>query len=354
MTLLRFPTTRLFTSEISNDEIYNLVASLCVGTTTVIVDERLAHNERIKKLLTLSTKNEIIFVNDIPNELDLNKKANNLKFHFESLLAIGGGSTLDSAKYLKRFQMQNLGKNSRLILIPTIPGSGAEVSKNIVYSDKFNVKKAYRSELYSADIAISDIEILASCPDQLLLLGAFDAYHHIFEAFTLKFERRKSMDYQLFHGLSLIRQALELLRSNRELAISKFSEASIIGGDTISNFRSGLIHTLGESYNSFWPKIPHPVTLTVFYDLVRRHLLLHKNNFEGRLVEELEYFSWEMWFGYFSDFGLLSSINEAKQLFKLVDLEEFINLVSKDKVIFKEIVTGLNVDELETILMELR
>lgn len=104
------------------------------------------------------------------------------KFHnesFSTIIGIGGGSSLDVAKFVAR----ELNKSK--ILIPTTFGSGSEVTKISVLKVNGN-KKSFHDEKLFADIAIVDSIFIKNTPLTIIKNAAIDACAQCTEAYDSK------------------------------------------------------------------------------------------------------------------------------------------------------------------------
>ena len=109
--------------------------------------------------------NPIHNLDDLPNDL-------------ETLIVIGGGTLIDEAKV---WRVRNSPK-STLVAIPSLWGSGAEISPVAVLNRKG------KKEIHIADELIPDIrclwpELAASIPENLARHGCGDAWSHALEGF---------------------------------------------------------------------------------------------------------------------------------------------------------------------------
>ena len=87
-----------------------------------------------------------------------------LEYQPEAVVAVGGGSAIDSSKAIREFALKinNYGKVG-LIAIPTTSGTGSEVTSFAVVNDTAaHVKYPLISESLTADEAILDAELVRS------------------------------------------------------------------------------------------------------------------------------------------------------------------------------------------------
>lgn len=120
------------------------------------------------------------------------------EFDPDCVVAIGGGSTMDTAK-VARIMLSNPGNvadaagfdreflphPSLFVCVPTTAGTGSEVSEMAVVSlAGSDVKLRYRSQEMTAEVAVLDPELTASAPPSVTAACGFDALTHAVEAFV--------------------------------------------------------------------------------------------------------------------------------------------------------------------------
>ena len=98
--------------------------------------------------------------------------------HLDRLIVIGGGSLIDRAKLWKF----NASRDVELVAIPSIWGSGAEVSPVAVYFEGAH-KKALVDPALVPDKACFWPELVDSIPEKLALFACGDAWSHAIEGF---------------------------------------------------------------------------------------------------------------------------------------------------------------------------
>ena len=107
---------------------------------------------------------------DVVPDAPLNKIAEGVKkflqYQPEAVVAVGGGSAIDSSKAIREFALKinNYGKVG-LIAIPTTSGTGSEVTSFAVVNDtEAHVKYPLIADSLTADEAILDAELVKSVP----------------------------------------------------------------------------------------------------------------------------------------------------------------------------------------------
>ena len=159
----------------------------------------------------LSEKEISIFYkkSELPILEELIEIINNVKnFKPDLILAVGGGAIIDYAKIANvvdvRSDLAELilnytypfkKKYTKLAVIPTTAGSGAEVTSNaVIYVD--GIKHSFESELLIPDIFFLIPEFLISAPNKIKASAGFDAIAQALESLV----SRKSTDESVVHA----------------------------------------------------------------------------------------------------------------------------------------------------------
>ena len=120
------------------------------------------------------------------------------QFSPDCVLAIGGGSTMDTAKVARillsnpgevadaaGFDREFLPHSSLFVCMPTTAGTGSEVSEMAVVSlVGSDVKLRYRSQNMTAEVAVLDPELTVTAPPSVTASCGFDALTHAVEGFV--------------------------------------------------------------------------------------------------------------------------------------------------------------------------
>lgn len=238
---------------------------------------------------------------DIPPDSSVaivNKIANIYRqFECDSIIAIGGGSVIDTAKGLNILISEEtddlmnlmgseiLTKNQKpFIAVPTTSGTGSEATLVAVIAnpDK-NVKMEFTSYKLLPDVAILDPRMTISLPPKITASTGMDALVHAIEAYT-SIQKNPMSDAYAFAAINLIREYLPRVIDNGkdEEARLAMANASLMAGASFSNSMVGVVHGIGHALGGI-ARVPHGDAMTI--------LLTHgmQFNFEkvGHLYGEL-------------------------------------------------------------------
>jgi alcohol dehydrogenase class IV len=102
----------------------------------------------------------------------------NLSAELDTLIVIGGGKLMDGAKHWRACRAPRM----RLVAIPSIWGSGAEVSP-VAVIDRDGVKEIHVGDAFLPDIRCLWPELARSLPEALARHACGDAWSHALEGF---------------------------------------------------------------------------------------------------------------------------------------------------------------------------
>lgn len=197
----------------------------------------------------------------------------------DSLIALGGGSVLDTVKAIK-WMLDNglhdirealLGGNkleswpeAKPINIPhvaiaTTAGTGAEVSPlAVVYNENLGIKTSLINPFINADIAILDPELTVGLPPKITAFTGFDALTHAVEAYFSPQANPMTDAY----ALQSIRMIVESLPTAVKQGANLEARAKMLMASTmaISAFSLSLnvipIHNMAHAFGAKF-NIPH-------------------------------------------------------------------------------------------------
>jgi len=203
------------------------------------------------------------------------------KEKIDGLVAIGGGSTIDTAKTanllitnhdktLDEYHMNFFSSNTPglpMITIPTTAGTGSEVTGSSIITNTrtdleprliVNQKMAiWEPATASAVFALIDPLLMLGLPAQITVSTALDALAHCLESYTTDYSNI-FLDPLCIRGIELIINNLPKVLENPKDVEGRLnlSIAASIGGFTAQNAFAHMAHAVGQGMQSVWHK-PH-------------------------------------------------------------------------------------------------
>lgn len=175
------------------------------------------------------------------------------------LIAVGGGSALDSAKVMREISGNIEGSSfPYFVAIPTTSGTGSEVTSFSVITDVESHRKVPMiSEHMLPDEAILDVDLVMSVPPSIIADTGMDVFTHALESYvsTRRNEFSAAMSEK---AIELIRDFL--IRSYKDSsdvrAKQKMHVASCMAGIAFNQTSLGLNHSIAHQLGAHF-HIPH-------------------------------------------------------------------------------------------------
>ncbi len=196
----------------------------------------------------------------------------------DSIIAVGGGSVIDSSKALNMLIAENRDSLQELagvdiiknrgvpfVVIPTTAGTGAEVtSVAVIFDEDSKSKIAFASSLLMPDAAIIDPAATQTLPKKLTASSGIDALSHAIEAY-ISIQSNPISRALAFEAVKIIWESLPAAVKDKEnkQARENMLNASLIAGMAFSNSMVGIVHSLAHSAGSVL-HIPHGVAVSLF------------------------------------------------------------------------------------------
>ena len=177
---------------------------------------------------------------------------------FDGLIALGGGSVIDTAKVVSFYTTYDgalddlVGsdlvpfKGLPLIAIPTTAGTGSEVTNVAVLSDtNAQVKKGIASDYLLPDVAIVAPEMMLTMPPSVTAASGIDALIHAVESY-ISINASEITESLALKAIGMIAQNLEIAyREPDHLhAREQMATASLMAGMAFGNSGLGAVHAL--------------------------------------------------------------------------------------------------------------
>jgi len=260
------------------------------------------------------------------------------KFKPDLILAIGGGSVIDYAKIANLVDYRNdlkelivnysypfKEKYTKLAVVPTTAGSGAEVTSNaVIYVD--GIKHSFENELLKPDNFFLIPEFLISAPDKVKASAGFDSIAQALESLVSK----KSNDISVEHAsnslkISINNYILFLKEPNLKNA-AQMSIAANLAGKAISISKTTAPHAASYPFTSLFD-ISHGHAVSLFFEN------FFKYNFDNLNRSE-------------TSFNLKARFDLIFKLFNINNIDEFNSKISilKKEADLEDNLRNLNID----------
>lgn len=206
----------------------------------------------------------------------------------DGLVAVGGGSVIDTAKGVRLTLSQQVedilslsgvegvsrGVHVPFIVVPTTAGTGSECTGvAVIRHDASGVKMEFLSPFVEPDVAIIDPRMTLGLPPRATAGAGLDALCHAIEACTCLQANPLSTAY----GTAAIRMIASHLEEatrhgeNREARYA-MALASTMAGIAFSNSMVGLVHAIGHALGGVC-HVPHAVAMAILLPRVMRYNL---------------------------------------------------------------------------------
>ncbi|MDO4323267.1 MAG: iron-containing alcohol dehydrogenase [Lachnospiraceae bacterium] len=193
-------------------------------------------------------------------------------FECDALVALGGGSVLDTAKGVRLLISQDAddllelmgcecipkGNYVPFVAIPTTAGTGSEATAvAVIKNPALNIKMEYISAQLLPDTAILDPRMTATLPPRITASTGMDTLCHAIEAYSCQQKNPVSDAYAT--------AAIELVRKNLVRAVrfgaskearASMANASFLAGAAFSNSMVGIVHAIGHALGGVC-RVPH-------------------------------------------------------------------------------------------------
>lgn len=197
-------------------------------------------------------------VPDPPVELIVQALSYLEKKSADLVVALGGGSSIDAAKATILMYMKKTGNKLPLYAIPTTSGTGSEVTKFSVITDRQAGKKyPLVSDDLLPDVAILSSDLTLSVPPNITANTGFDVITHALEAYISK-GANDITDALAEKSLELAFKYLPIAckdPKNSE-AREKMHTASCLAGMAFNDAGLGVNHGIAHSLGAIF-HIPH-------------------------------------------------------------------------------------------------
>ena len=274
---------------------------------------------------------------DVVPDAPLDKISNGVKkfleYKPEAIVAVGGGSAIDSSKAIRVFALKIVG----LIAIPTTSGTGSEVTSFAVVNDTTaKVKYPLVSERLTAEEAILDAELVKSVPPAITADTGMDVFTHALEAYvsTAHNEFSSALAEKAIEicGVFLLRAYLD---GSDMHARQKMHVASCLAGLAFNSASLGITHSMAHQLGALF-HIPHGRANAMLLP----HIVEFNANINKHSRSQKEYLPSVKRYANIAHILGLSNYNEVMSVRSLVNWIQFMQ---------KEMNIPLTIQEIRTI-----
>ena len=175
------------------------------------------------------------------------------------LVALGGGSPIDTMKAIRSLVLNDVGIASYMgkeihvqmppmAAIPTTAGTGSEATQFTIITDTVkDVKMLLKGSVLMPDLAIIDPQFTMTAPPKITAATGLDALCHGIEAYTSRKSQRMSDTFALSAVKRLFRNLAKAYHNGEdEDARSEMSLAALEAGIAFNNASVTLIHGMSR------------------------------------------------------------------------------------------------------------
>ncbi len=216
----------------------------------------------------------------------------------DSIIAVGGGSVLDTAKGVNIVVSENASdlmqyagygaikrKLNPVIAIPTTSGTGSEMTLAAVIADHSNnIKMVFGSYFLLPDYAIIDSRMTKTLPASITAFTAMDALTHAIEAYTCLAKNPLS-DTMAMSAIQLItHNVVNVVKKPNDMeGRLALANASAMAGIAFSNSMVGMVHTLGHATGGVC-NVPHGICMNILLPYGLEYNMHKTGKYTGELL----------------------------------------------------------------------
>lgn len=260
----------------------DLVSGLNVKKVLVVTDKVMVQLGNVETVVNALKKKDIAceVFDEVATEPTIGFVEAGLKLFQETgcegLVAVGGGSPIDTAKAISVMStnsgsirdykgLDKLTKSGApVVAVPTTAGTGSEATRIAVITDEENdVKMMLGSSYMLPCAAIADPMLTLGMPQSLTAATGVDALTHAIEAYVSVKNNPMSDNFALA-AIRLISENLRMAWSNGKNveARSNMMLGSLYGGIAFSNSSVALVHGMARPLGAVF-HVPHGVSNAV-------------------------------------------------------------------------------------------
>lgn len=219
--------------------------------------------------------------------------------NFDCILAVGGGSVLDMAKYISNNYYYSgditdlmMGKfkpinNLPLVTMITIIGSGSEMSNSCVMSNKQkHIKQGYRSQLNYPFISYLNPYLTKTCSNYNISVGIADMFCHTLERYFSSSQTNVCDKLSLALLKEIVEVSYEVV--NKEFDINsrkKMMLCSTLAHCGITSFMENYsmpIHKVEHILTGNYDSLTHGEGISI---IMKNFVILNKNKLKDKILK---------------------------------------------------------------------
>lgn len=279
--LVPIPTPEVFTGPGCLAELGKLCVSKGLKKVLVVTDNVLPSLGLLESTYESLRNNNVEFVifDKVTPDPDIKVCVTGCKLYLEekceAIVAFGGGSSMDCAKYiavlstdpgcdpykyLGPFQLSPFKSLPNIFAIPTTAGTGSEATIAAVISDKDAQKKyAVMDFRLCAPYAFLDATLLTNLPKPITAATGVDALTHAIESYMAPFRTQHTMDLSLRAIKNIFDFLPRCYTNGKDLeARNKLLIASFDAGVAFTRAGVGYVHAIAHQLGALF-HTPHGV-----------------------------------------------------------------------------------------------
>jgi alcohol dehydrogenase class IV len=295
----------LFQDFSSPTEVVEVLQKLSRRSIFLILDKNIQNNV-LSDLLNELDKNSLvsgIYLHDgrepSTNTVD-EVKSIVIRSEIDSIMGIGGGSTLDLMKAISVLFYMNLSASQAQgaslvvkeklfsIAIPTTAGSGSEATKSAVLTNlDLKLKRGVNDLRVIPDVALLLPGILDGIPNKVFVASVFDGFTHAIESILGK-TGSSEVKITAQNAIEIfLRQFIQLSQDEPLRIDNQILEASYFAGFAICNSETGPVHAISYPLSEHC-NYGHGEAVGLLLPKVLRVYLANNSDFQGLLESHVK------------------------------------------------------------------
>jgi alcohol dehydrogenase class IV len=274
----------------ASDEAGNIITALGCKRPLIVTDKmmvQLGYVAQLQNSLNALNISSDVFADTVPEPTVSSIQAGVEQVrqgNYDSIIAIGGGSPIDSAKAMSilgkyggvmrdyKFPRIVTEPGLPIIAIPTTAGTGSEVTRVTIITDENNDEKMLCVGIgFMPTAALVDYNLTLSLPPRTTADTGIDALTHAMEAYVSKKASLYS-DTQAIAAMKLL--APNLRRVFHDGSDKEAREAMMLGstlaGIAFSNASVALVHGMSRPIGAFY-HVPHGLSNAMLLPMVTEY-----------------------------------------------------------------------------------